>query len=177
MRNKRYFRENQNKVPIIEVCPKYDVLEDEGIILDNTKPNLTIDFSKFKNSDSIKKTIFNFYFIDQPKIRLNETYDLISVISSENLGDIFYLNEDIYEYDVDIISKIYQQTTNSLLSWTSLLEATEKIKGNEYKLFELDEVYEMYNGYYVSPVDYLRNNGVYAIESGSGFLFFDSFDK
>jgi hypothetical protein len=177
MRNKKYFRENQNKIPIIEVCPKYDVLEDEGIILDNTKPNLTIDFSKFKNLDSIKKTIFNFYFLGQPKIRLDETYELISVFSSENLGDIFYLNEDIYESDVETILRLFQQTTNSLLSWKSLLEATEKIKGNKYELFELEEVYETYNGYYVSPVDYLRNNGIYTIESGSGFLFFDSFDK
>jgi hypothetical protein len=174
MRNKRYFRENENQSPVIYVRPNYKSIRQFNVFLDESKPSLKIDFSKFKNEAEIERVIYNYFFLGQEDIQLNETYDLVIVEESENLGNVYDYNGDIYASDISTILMLFKEISKSDMAWSDLIQALVQVRGDKQDVSDLQYVYDMYEGYYVSPYDYMRNNGIYAVESNHGYLFFNT---
>lgn len=174
---KRYFRENVIK-PIITVELKYDLLEDEGIIL-KTKPDFKIDFSVYKAEPDIKKAIWKYFFLNQDiEEDINHIYDdlyeYIRPTGSQNMGKLYDNEDDLYESDVVDLTIIYEITSKEEPNWNQLLTVTEKIKGQTYDVSEVKEVLtDFYKGSTDNLEKYLEEIGIYTVETSYGFLLFD----
>jgi hypothetical protein len=176
MRNKRYFRENVIR-PTITVEPRHDLLEDEGIIL-KPKPNFKIDFSIYKESIDIDKAVWRYFFMDSEEGDVNniydEMYEFIRVTDSENMGNLFDNNDDLYQSDVEDLSLIYEITSKEDPNWNQLFTITERIKGKQYDVSEVKEVlFDFYKGSTANLERYLEDMGIYTLETSYGFLLFD----
>ena len=169
MRSRRHFKEeNRTDSPIIELCPNYDLLSDINI---EEKDNYIIDFSVLDNIRNIESKVYKYFFLNVDEIVESETFELVLVADSKNTGNLFNDDQEITENDISIIYDICKQDQ---LSWKNILEATEKIKGRNYDISDLQEVQDSYKGHRQTLEEYLEEIGVYTVETNSGFLFFDT---